>query len=178
MEYRYDYADVTNIVWHSHKNIVSFTTSEGELYIYEDFVTAKQSAILEDALHPAPFIHDPLSETTGNARKPLTNGSKDSLPSRARRRGSLDSLDDILGPDMDLDNDDFVEDDDGAGYADGLNMNGKRTNGHLDDFDGLNGKRRPTYDSWQRRIHESFQPGSTPWRGNRRYLCKRPILGR
>ncbi|KAL8785951.1 MAG: hypothetical protein Q9195_008415 [Heterodermia aff. obscurata] len=168
---RYDYADVTNLVWHSHENIVSFTTSDGELFIYEDFVAGSNADLLEDALHPAPFIHDPLAETSGNARKNLTNGFKDSDQGYGRRRGSLDSLDDILGPDMDLGGEDFVEDDDGAGYADERNVNGKRTNGHLDDFDILDGKRRATYDSWQPKPHESFQPGSTPWRGNRRYLC-------
>ena len=92
--------------------------------------------------------------------------------SRTKRRGTPDSLDDILGPDMELDGDDFVEDDDGAGYADGLNLNGKRTNGHFDDIIYSDGKRRATYDSWQPKIHPSFQPGSTPWRGNRKYLCQ------
>ena len=169
---RYDYAGVTNFVWHSHENIVSFTTSEGELFIYENFVAPSSAGLLEDALHPAPFVHDPLAETSGNARKTLTNGHKDSDQSRSRRRGSLDTVDDILGPDMDLDNDDFVEDDDGAGYTDGLNVHGKRTNGHLDELDGFDGKRRAGYGSWQPKIHQPFQPGSTPWRGNRRYLCQ------
>ncbi|KAG7010133.1 mitochondrial escape protein 2 [Physcia stellaris] len=136
---RYDYAGVTNFVWHSYENIVSFTTSEGELFIYENFVAPNSAGLLEDALHPAPFVHDPLAETSGNARKALTNGHKFSDQSRSRRRGSLDTVDDILGPDMDLDNDDFVEDDDGAGYTDGLNVHGKRTNGHLDELDGFDG---------------------------------------
>ena len=86
--------------------------------------------------------------------------------------GTPDSVDDILGPDMELDGDDFVEDDDGAGYAGGLNLNGKRTNGHLDNLDGLDGKRRAGYGSWLPKIHPPFQPGSTPWRGNRKYLCQ------
>ena len=134
-------------------------------------MAGNNAGLLEDPLHPAPFIHDPLAETSGNARRGLTNDFKDSEQGHGRRRGSLDSLDDILGPDMDLGGDDFVEDDDGAGYADGRNINGKRTNGHLDDLDIFDGKRRATYGSWQPKIHESFQPGSTPWRGNRRYLC-------
>ena len=163
---------MTNIVWHSHENIVSFTTSDGELFIYENFVASSNAGLLEDTLHPAPFIHDPLAETSGNARKPLANGFKDPIVNRTRRRGTPDSLDDILGPEMELDGDDFVEDDDGAGYADGLNLNGKRTNGHLDDLIHSDGKRRATYGSWQPKIHPSFQPGSTPWRGNRKYLCQ------
>ena len=117
-------------------------------------------------------MHDPLAETSGNARKALTDGHKQPNGTRSKRQSTPDSLDDILGPDMELDGDDFVEDDDGAGYIDGLNLNGKRTNEHLDDLHGFDGKRRATYGSWQPRIHQSFQPGSTPWRGNRKYLCK------
>ena len=154
---------------------MSFTTLEGELFIYTDFLTENNASLLEKPLQPAPFIHDPLSETSGNARKPLTNGFKGGDEERTRRQGTPDSLDDILGPNMDIDGDgdeeDFISDDDGAGYLGGINRNGKRTNGHLDDLDGFARKRRPAYDAWQPRIHQPFQPGSTPWRGNRRYLC-------
>ena len=145
---------------------------DGELFIYTDFVTEANTSLLNKPLQRAPFVHDPLSETSGNARKPLTNGVKDGAEVRARRRATPDSLDDILGPDMDVGGDDFVDDDDGAGYFEGFNGNGKRTNDHLDDLDGFDGKRRARYNSWQPELHHSFQPGSTPWRGNRRYLCE------
>ncbi|MCJ1259786.1 hypothetical protein MMC24_007625 [Lignoscripta atroalba] len=169
---RYDYSNVINVAWHSHENIISFTSSDGELYIYTDFVPADFSALLEQTLQPAPFIHDPLAETSGNARRRITNGVKDRLGHPMRRGGSPDSLDDILGSDgMGEDEDDFIDDDDGAGYAAGINGFGKRTNGHLDDLDGFDVKRRAPYQAWQPKIHQSFQSGSTPWRGNRRYLC-------
>lgn len=93
----------------------------------------------------------------------MSNGTKPNDESRRRKR-SPDPIDQLLG--LDSDQDDFVEDDDGAGYA--LNGNGKRTNGHLDDPDDDDSKRRAV---WDPSIHEAFQPGSTPWRGNRRYLC-------
>lgn len=89
-----------------------------------------------------------------------------------RRAGTPDSLDDILGPDGASDNGDpFIEDDDGAGYAEALNANGKRPGGQIvvpqpKRSYGSNGVQR-----WQPQLHEPFQPGSTPWRGNRRYLC-------
>lgn len=170
---RYDYPNVINITWHPTENMASFTTSDGELYIYTDFVPTEFASLLEKSLQLAPFIHDPLAEITGNARKPLENGHKINGESRGRRRGTPDSLDDILGSDgMGGDEDDFVSDDDGAGYADGLNGFGKRGNGHLDEIDGFGGKRRAAYGAWEPRIHESFQPGSTPWRGNRKYLCR------
>lgn len=169
---RYDHPNVINLAWHSHENIISFTTSDGELFIYPNFVPTEHAPLLEHTLQPAPFIHDPLAETSGNARKPLTNGSKYISDNRGRRRGTPDSLDDILGPDLVGDEDDFVEDDDGAGYLDNVNGYGKRDNTHLDAIDGYGTKRRATYQAWQPRLHAPFQPGSTPWRGNRRYLCK------
>jgi len=159
-------------VWHPHANIVSFITSEGELFIYDDFVTAGNAALLEKPLQAAPLIHDPLSETSGNVRKPLTNGLRHGSETRGKRRGTPDSLDDILGPNEDFDVDGFVSDDDGAGYLEGINRNGKRTNDHLDDLDGYSGKRRATHEAWLPKLHKPFQLGSTPWRGNRRYLCK------
>jgi len=167
---KYDYPGVINVAWHPTENIVSFVTSDGELFIYTKFVQPDFVPLLEKTLQPAPFIRDPLAETTGNARKPLTNGTKEIVDSCARRRGTPDSLDDLLGPELG-DEDDFVSDDDGAGYAAEVNGFGKRSNGHLDAIDGFDNKRRATYQSWQPRLHQSFQPGSTPWRGNRKYLC-------
>lgn len=176
---RYDYPNVINIAWHPTENMASFTTLDGELYIYTDFVPTDFASLLEKSLQAAPFIHDPLAETTGNARKPLDNGHKINGEIRGRRRGTPDSLDEILGSDgMGGDEDSFssdhgfVSDDDGAGYADGLNGFGKRGNGHLGEFDGFRVKRRAAYGAWQPQIHHTFQPGSTPWRGNRKYLCK------
>ena len=151
---------------------MSFTTSDGELFIYPNFVPTEHAPLLERTLQPAPFIHDPLAEISGNTHKPLTNGLKDISNDRGRRRGTPDSLDDILGPDLIGDEDDFVEDDDGAGYLDSVNGYGKRGNDHLDAVSGFGNKRRATNQTWQPRKHASFQPGSTPWRGNRRYLCK------
>ena len=168
---RYDNPNVVNVAWHPTENIVSFVTSDGELFIYTDFLLPEFAPHLERTLQPAPFIRDPLAETNGNARKPLNNGIKENADPRKRRRGTPDSLDDILGPDLG-DEDDFVSDDDGAGYASEVDGYGKRKNDHLDTIDGFDPKRRATYRSWQPTVHQSFQPGSTPWRGNRKYLCE------
>ncbi|KAI4285073.1 MAG: hypothetical protein L6R35_004740 [Caloplaca aegaea] len=169
---RYDYSGVINIAWHPHNNIFSFVTSEGELFIYPNFLSAENWRIFQQPPQPAPFIHDPLSDKPGNARKTLVNGIvKPHTESRAERRGTPDSLDDILGPQSGGEEEDFVEDDDGAGYLEGINGHGKRSNGHLDGLDRPDVKRRTTYQTWQPEIHQAFQPGSTPWKGNRRYLC-------
>ncbi|KAL8959447.1 MAG: hypothetical protein Q9193_003694 [Seirophora villosa] len=168
---RYDYSGVINFAWHPYDNIFSFVTSEGELFIYPNFLSAENLKILQQPLQPAPFIHDPLSDTSGNARKTLVNGRKPHSDTSAQRRGTPDSLDDLLGPQSGGEEEDFVEDDDGAGYLEGINGYGKRSNNHLDRLDGPDVKRRNTYPTWQPGVHQPFQPGSTPWRGNRRYLC-------
>lgn len=158
------------MVWHPYENIVSFVTLDGELFIYPNFLPSDAVPVLEKTLQPAPFIRDPLVETSGNSRKSLTKGVKDKVDLREKRRRTPDTLDDILGPIGD--EDDFVSDDDGAGYLGEVNGYGKRSNGHLDAIDGFDIKRRATYQAFQPTIHNSFQPGSTPWRGNRKYLCQ------
>lgn len=164
----YDYANVVDLAWHPTRNLLSFTNTDGEVYIYNDFVPGEHSQLVRSSRQPAPFIHDPLAEVSANIRRPTTSGHKD-VPHRAIRRGSPDSLDDLLGPDVMGDEDDFVVDDDGAGYALGLNGNGKRPNGDIDPFASPRAKRHAQ--AWEPQIHESFQPGATPWRGNRKYLC-------
>uniref|UniRef100_A0A0D2Y935 WDHD1 first WD40 domain-containing protein n=1 Tax=Fusarium oxysporum (strain Fo5176) TaxID=660025 RepID=A0A0D2Y935_FUSOF len=114
---RYDYSNVIDIVWHPTKNILSFTTTDGEVYIYPDFLTDQFSPLLKLATQPAPFIHDPLAELSANRRPPPVNGQKQQgLPTRPRRE-SLGSLDSFLEGGDGYGDDDFVEDDDGAGYT-------------------------------------------------------------
>ena len=159
---RLDYANVIDISWHPTDNLVSFTNSDGEVYIHPDFVPEQFAQLLKLSKQPAPFIHDPLTEISANVRRPDTNGAKPIA--HRQRRDSLESYDSLLDGPMQEDND-FVEDDDGAGYV--LNDNGKRVHGGDDLFGGHMSKRRnldPEY-------HLPFQPGSTPWRGNRKYLC-------
>lgn len=128
--------------------------------------------MLELTLQPAPFIRDSLTETSGNAHIQAAKATKNIPDNRVKRIGTPDSLDEILGSGGDFgDEDGFVVDDDGAGYALGVNGNGKRTNGHLDDVEGFDRKRRSGFAGWQPKVHRPFQPGSTPWRGNRKYLC-------
>lgn len=161
-----------NIVWHPYENLVSFTTSDGELFIYENLVSKNNVPLLDQPLQPAPFIHDLDPEAPNETRKAQNSGVKELTNGRSRRRGTPDTIDEILGPVLDENEDDFVSDDDGAGYLEGVNGHGKRSNGHLDPIDGLGYKRRATGEAWRPSLHDSFQPGSTPWRGNRRYLCE------
>ena len=164
---RYDYSNVVGMAWHPTQNILSFSTTEGEVYIYPDFLPEQFSPMLKLSKQPAPFIHDPLSEISGNRRGPMTNGQKGpDIPSRPRREslGSLDSFLDVQGDGND--DDDFVVDDDGAGYV--VNTAQKRVHDGEDDYAMLSSKRRHLLEP---QYHDAFQPGSTPWRGNRKYLC-------
>lgn len=167
--HRYDFANVINLAWHPTENSLSFTTSDGELFIYDDFVPREHQPLFQKALQAAPIFSGPLTDISDNVRRPLVDRSKEPPTEHRRKRaGSPDSLDDILGSVDGMD--DFVEDDDGAGYAEEVNLYGKRTNAHLDDLEGHDAKRRMD-GYWQPKVHPALQPGSTPWRGNRRYLC-------
>jgi len=172
-------ATILAMVWHPTENILSYTNNEGELFIHTDFVPDEHISLLKKATVSAPFFHDP---SEGRAGVPPANGTKHILPGRPRPRdGTPDSLDDLLGPefsdheagdDADQDMEDFVVDDDGAGYAHanaGLN---KRPISHIGHGMEPASKRR-AYSSavFRPQVHESFQPGSTPWRGQRRLLC-------
>ncbi|KAJ2991643.1 hypothetical protein NUW58_g2446 [Xylaria curta] len=159
---RHDFSNVMDIAWHPTDNLVSFTNSDGEVYIYPDFVPEQHTALLKLSKQPAPFIHDPLLEISTNVRRPEANGFKP-MVSRPRRDsvGSYDSLMDGPLPE----DEDFVVDDDGAGYV--VNSNGKRLHDGVDVFGEPVSKRRNV----EIEYHEAFQPGSTPWRGNRKYLC-------
>ena len=162
------FEDVQNIIlaihWHPTDNVLSYTNNNGELFIRENFVPGTHAKLLNIALQPSPLDNDPLADISGNARKPATNGVK---PARGQNAEN-DYIDSLLDDAMSQDGADFIEDDDGAGYAEEPNRHGKRT---ATTIEGPHPKRPAPYPVWQPKLHEAFQPGSTPWKGNRRYLC-------
>lgn len=171
-------APIWAFAWHPTENILSYTDNTGSLYIHTDLLKEHLLRFLELELQPAPFIHDPLSEISGNVLRPQQAGPRGDQQKQirnpdelGRRQGTPDSLDEILGPEGQEDDDSldgFIENDEGEAV---VGVNGKRTNGHLGEPNGHYAKRRAPYNTFQPLIHEAFQPGSTPWRGNRRYLC-------
>ena len=156
---RHNYEKILNITWNNQgENVFNWTNSWGEVFINPNFLEDEAHIkLLKGPKVRAPFFHDPLDEAV--SRKPLVNGQK-------RRAATPDSLDELLGPAPE-DEYDWIEDDDNAGYTNG---NGKRPVSALGDING-NLLKRSRYGQWQPQVHPSFQPSSTLWRGNRRYLC-------
>jgi chromosome transmission fidelity protein 4 len=158
---------ILTLQWHPVDNMLSYTNTNGELFMRADFVPGEHAKLLKIALQPAPLNNDPLSDVSGNARKPNANGTK-AGPNGWAAASENEYIDGLLDDAMSQDGLDFIEDDDGAGYAEAPNLNGKRV---ANGIEGPRAKRAAPYPVWQPQIHESFQPGSTPWKGNRRYLC-------
>ena len=161
----FSYEKITQMAWHPTANLLSWTNSHGELAFNVSFLEDDElSKLLKGPKQPSPYIHDPLKEVSGNSRR-LVNGHGPKPPGYLH--DEVPNLTDG-DSDMDLDGEDnWIEDDDGAGYRNGINGNGKRTGEHL--VTG-NGKRSRGV-TWAPQIHQSFQPGETVWRGNRKYLC-------
>jgi chromosome transmission fidelity protein 4 len=177
-------ATILAMAWHPTENILSYTNNEGELFIHTDIVPEDHLPLLQKSTVSAPFFHDPAGGRAGVAPAPqkLPNGTKLTLPERRPRQrdGTPDSLDDLLGPDFrddeaDEDGDeemnDFVIDDDGAGYAPAINGHGKRPNPHANGVEPSFKRRATSSTLFRPQIHEPFQSGATPWRGSRRLLC-------
>lgn len=163
------FEDVQNVIldmqWHPKDNVLSYTNNNGELFIREDFVPGQHAKLLTVALQPAPMNGDPLSDISGNARRLMANGVKPGQGQDAENDYVDGLLDDAMSEDGAQD---FIDDDDGAGYAEEPNRHGKRV---AKSIEGPHPKRHAPAPVWKPRIHEAFQPGSTPWKGGRRYLC-------
>jgi chromosome transmission fidelity protein 4 len=158
---RNKYERILAIEFHPSENHVSWTNSWGECSIQPRFFQDEEHIkILQGPRVRAPFFHDPMDQ-------PAT---VDGINGHKRRAATPDSLDEMLGDapaDDGGDLDDWIDDDDNAGYTNGINGNGKRTNGHFD----LPMPKRSRLGPFSPQRHPAFQPSSTPWRGNRRYLC-------
>lgn len=160
---KYDYKNIVALAWHPRENTISFTTNQGQLYTLPTVVPQDQAWLLELSTRTAPLKDAAASVIVEN---------RADAPPRQRRNSP--SLREILGGDEDEDEDEdednFVVDDDSGGYAE-TNLNGKRGNTHLPPSTTLTVAKRRAFDVWSPETHTSFQPGSTPWRGKRRYLC-------
>ncbi|GAO46321.1 WD40 repeat-like protein [Saitoella complicata NRRL Y-17804] len=156
--------NVVSLAWHPKQNTLSFTTNLGQLFTWRDVVLESSPAPFGSRFHPAPLLHD---DTPAPVR---ANGNANPL---FHAEAEEDDDDEPMGDDNDLAaaaNDDWIVDDDGAGYIPDLKEREARKRGPAQD-DRV-AKRRAIDKSVEfSGIHEPFQPGSTPWRGKRRYLA-------
>jgi chromosome transmission fidelity protein 4 len=149
----YDAHNVIALAWHPTTNTLSFTTSQGQLYRWKDCI-------------PSPY--PPSHGSTKSA--PTLNHTRTGSSSPISRSPSILSRGDPFG--MDDEDDDFVVDDDGAGYVPAY---ARKRNAEWDD-NPASKRGRLDAPSLRIRLHEPFQSGSTPWRGNRRYLSTPSLL--
>ncbi|KAK9465491.1 WD40-repeat-containing domain protein [Lipomyces arxii] len=155
---KHDHNSPTCVRWHPNKNVLSFTTDKGLLYTLPNIIPASLDPPFGRSIYPAPLIVDP---------------DAGGFPVREKANRSLLHADDVDLSDTDERN--WIEDDDGAGYIPDL----------IADEDSLGGspglRKRPFGSRVPRdagskrqslaRYHEPFQPGSTPWKNERRYLA-------
>lgn len=163
------YEKILHVEWHNKgENLFCWTNSWGEVYITPNFLKKEAHLALLRGPSEDPIPQALPKQAVTNGQTNGVNGVKPVRPlvNGRPRAHSPDSLDDYLAEGADGEEDQWIVDDDGAGYK---NENGKRSNGHLEGADGHDDKR--SRQEWQPQIHESFQPGATPWRGNRKYLC-------
>ncbi|KAK5938200.1 DNA polymerase alpha accessory factor Mcl1 [Knufia obscura] len=155
------YEKILNIEWHNKgENLFCWSNSWGEVYITPNFLKYETHIELLKAPQDKPGDLQQSKPPQPQPADPRTNGLKPLVNGRPRAH-TPDSLDDYLAePGL---GDDWIDDDDGAGYK---NENGKRPSGHLNGHTD----KRTRQSLWQPQIHESFQPGATPWRGDRKYL--------
>lgn len=167
---RYQVDGILSVVWHPSANVVSFTTSKGQLYTLS-------AAVVSEG--PLPYGKVRKVESTSYDLRPESfrrsvatvadadgGDDGDDIPEDALRKAQLDLEAELAEGVEEVD--DWIVDDDGAGY-----VKDRDTNGH----DGRLSKRRKVHGSRPSYVEpiEPFTPGSTPWRGNRRYLTMNSI---
>lgn len=157
------------VVWHPNKNTISWTTDEGELYTLNDLVDDGQESSFARPVRPSPLLESGSSTKIRGQTNGKSNGSaKTTEPTR-----DPDIDDEALLDDLEDAGAEWIEDDDGAGYIPNLENRNKRSgisNGYGSDGADRPSKRSKVQGLFQSQAHDIVQPGSTPWRGQRRYL--------
>lgn len=144
---------VCSIAWHPTDNTVALTTNDGRFYTFRNPVPSSLEGALKLPTQPSPLINPPTTRT--EIRR----------TTRSSRSPSPNPLDSYLGALSD--DDDFLIDDDNAGYAEPS----RKRPAPVDATTGASDPKRRAFGLWSPEIHEPFQPASTPWRNKRRYLC-------
>ncbi|KAK9477812.1 WD40-repeat-containing domain protein [Lipomyces japonicus] len=152
------YKNTLNLRWHPSKNVISFTTTLGQLYTLAEAITANRyEPPFGRTVHAAPLINDPTAGVVATSRTRQATNDDHSL------------FEDEV--------DNWIEDDDGQGYR-----IPDYDDQHGDDvyYDGPPSKRQRQFANTSTTTttavqHLPFQPGSTQWKNNRRYLALNSI---
>lgn len=147
------------LIWHPNKNILSWTTDEGELFTLEDLIPAEHGLSYGRPIQPSP-----AALRAASSKAPTREVASKAVQQLADDESLLDDLEDAGA--------EWIEDDDGAGYIPNLEHRDKRTNGngYESDSHGPTSKRIKSFGDFEPQVHPTVQPGATPWRGQRRYL--------
>lgn len=146
--------NVVALAWHPTSHTLSFTTSQGQLYRWKECLPSDF----------APAFGSVKRAPTNNHRHEQSNDS-----STLSRSPSILSRGEPFGDDDLFDeDDDFVIDDDGAGYVPLAAR--KRPADYDDEYPSKRRYEMGGGSFFRVKTHDPFQSGSTPWRGNRRYL--------
>ncbi|KAJ2697621.1 DNA polymerase alpha accessory factor Mcl1 [Coemansia sp. IMI 209128] len=136
------------VEWNPQGNMLAFSDCTGAMYIWDDVIQIEQG-------HAAPFERALADAVTLSKDKLMSDLFDDTAPADRASEDGMDE-DEAEGDFLDAGDptadamDDFVVDDDGAGYAE---------------------RQAPRWTAVAASEAQCFQPGSTPWLGNRRYLA-------
>ncbi|KAJ2866550.1 DNA polymerase alpha accessory factor Mcl1 [Coemansia aciculifera] len=140
--------DLCQVEWNPRGNMLAFSDCTGAMYIWDDVIPVEQghAAPFERALADAGSLSkDKLMSDLFDDTATANRASEDGM-AEDEDEGDLLDAGDATADAMD----DFVVDDDGAGYAE---------------------RQAPRWTAVAASEVQCFQPGSTPWIGSRRYLA-------
>ena len=152
------------LLWHPHQNTISWTTDAGELFTQDDLLPSESPSAYTRPIHRSPLKQ---TEKAPKQNAPV-NGRKSATHSRTIGDSGIE--DEALSDDLEDAGAEWIDDDDGAGYIPNLDHRLKRASGYDTDDGEPAVKRAKTHGTFQPQLHDTIQPGSTPWRSQRRYL--------
>lgn len=183
---KFSYRNVISLAWHPLKNQISFVTNMGQLYTILEVVPEKLDMPFGKSIYPAPLINDPdAGAAVPRARINTFNSEVEAKldghrPISVRNDGGFEDMLDY--DDLEEVQREWIEDDDGAGYipdlvpdSDSMGSPRKRHYANERYADDFASNKRRFVSVLQRTQHEAFQPGSTPFINERRYLALTPV---
>lgn len=143
--YKNDWGTISSVDWDPIRGGISYATMDGQIIMLGDTVP------------------DAVKVPNGNNNAD-TNDQTEELNGNSNEKKSKEEL---FGEDSDMDLDDFVDDDDNAGYTE------PKKRGLEEDYQNgyysYESKKQKT--ALTPRFQQAVHSGATPWKNNRRYMC-------